>query len=257
MSERPLRIAVLLPATGLIDGEICDIAEERGAQALIFKVAPPFVADAADADAVARMTQGMGSPSLLARIAGQAADVAADAVVWACTSGSFLGPADGRSTQAQAMSQALGGVPATTTSLAFLDGLAEHGLRHVAVVTPYHAQIGGKFARYLADHGYMVDGEAHAGCGSDEEVGRLTYADLAPLAHRAVRPGTQALAIPCTGLRRQDIVDRLQKELGMPVLLANEVTMNHAVKLARNHARMTGYPVEPKAAQYLHEADQL
>jgi hypothetical protein len=90
-TERSVRIAVLFPSTGLIDGELCDIAEERGAQVLIYKVSPEIVAAPNNPGAVSRMTQEMGSPQLLAEVARQAASVKPDVVVWACTSGSFLG----------------------------------------------------------------------------------------------------------------------------------------------------------------------
>ena len=61
-----LRIALLIPSTGLIDGEMCDIAEERGAEALIFRVVPGAVADPRDPSAVADMVLEMGHPEQLA-----------------------------------------------------------------------------------------------------------------------------------------------------------------------------------------------
>jgi maleate cis-trans isomerase len=115
---RRMRIAVLFPSTGLIDGELCDMAEERGASALIYKVAPQAIAPAEDPQAVAAMVTDMGAPATLAAVARTAAAVSPDVVVWACTSGSFLGAGRRGLEQATAMSEALGGVPATTTSLA-------------------------------------------------------------------------------------------------------------------------------------------
>jgi maleate cis-trans isomerase len=233
MSGKRIRIAILFPSTGLVDGELCDMAEERNADALIFKVAPRQVAAADDADAVAAMTIEMGAPELLAAVARQAIDTSPDVLVWACTSGSFLGEGTATRTQAQAMSAAAGGVPATTTSLAILDALNTHGVRHVAAITPYHADIGRKFVAFLEQNGFVVDGEAHAGCGSDAEVGALDLAALVPLVGQAVAATTQAIVIPCTALRRQSLERDLRQAFGIPVILANAATLDHAVKLAQ------------------------
>jgi maleate cis-trans isomerase len=233
MSDRPVRIAVLFPSTGLIDGEICDLAEARGAEALIFKVSPKGIPDSADVGGVAAMTQEMGTPDLLAKVAAQARDVDPDVVVWACTSGSFLGIDARRTSQVDAMSGALGGIPATTTSLAIVAALRRKSIKHVAAVTPYHALIGHKFVGYLRDNGFVVDGEAHAGCGSDSEVGALSLDDLVPLVRMAVRPTTQAIAIPCTALRQQNLELELARMFDVAVILANAATLDEAVRIAR------------------------
>lgn len=209
------------------------MAAERGAEALIFKVAPSMIAVSSDPAAVAAMTQEMGSPSLLAAVAAQALDVAPDVVAWACTSGSFLGDAGRKVSQAAAMSAALGGTPATTTSLAIVDWLEARGIRHVAAVTPYHPEIGMKFVDFLHANGFVVDAHAHAGCGSDAEVGALTLQDLAPLIRSAIRSTSDAVVIPCTALRRQDIEQRVLDDFGLSCILANAATLDHAVKLAR------------------------
>jgi len=233
MSDRPVRIAVLFPSTGLVDGEICDLAEARGAEALIFKVSPKGVPDPADVGGVAAMTQEMGAPDLLATVAAQARDVDPDVVVWACTSGSFLGLDSRRTSQVDAMSGALGGIPATTTSLAIVAALRRKSVNHVAAVTPYHAPIGHRFVGYLRENGFVVDGEAHAGCGSDSEVGALGLDDLVPLVRMAVRPTTQAVAIPCTALRQQNLELELARMFGVAVILANAATLDEAVLIAR------------------------
>jgi maleate cis-trans isomerase len=231
---KPVRIAVLFPSTGLIDGELCDMAEERGAEALIYKVAPSAVASADDPVAVSGMTQEMGAPELLARVAATARDASPDVVVWACTSGSFLVEGGSGAAQASAMSQAAGGVPASTTSLAMLESLRRRSARHVAVVTPYHEAIGKKFVEFLLSNGFEIDGDAHAGCGSDAEVGELTLERLEPLVRAAVGRQSEAIAIPCTAVRRQTLVADLESKFGVPVILANDATLDHAVIIARN-----------------------
>jgi len=231
---RRMRIAVLFPSTGLIDGELCEMAEERGASALIYKVAPQAIAAAADPQAVAAMVTDMGAPATLAAVARTAAAVSPNVVVWACTSGSFLGAGRRGLEQATAMSEALGGVPATTTSLAITWTLRTRAIRRVAVVTPYHREIGSRFVQYLRDQGFEPGEATHAGCGSDEAVGALTLDELMPLARAAVRPDSEALVIPCTALRRQSLETDLGKIFQIPVVLANSATLDHCVQPARS-----------------------
>lgn len=233
---RPIRIAVLFPSTGLVDGEICDMAEERGANALLFKVAPSKTAQSDDPSSVASMTQEMGAPDLLARVSAEASVVEPDVIVWACTSGSFLVEGGTGTLQADAMSAAAGRIPATTTSLAIVAKLRALDVSRVAVVTPYHAAIGHKFVAFLIANGFAVDGEAHAGCGSDLEVGALMLADLEPLVRSAVAETTQAIVIPCTALRRQSLESSLHRTFGVPVILANAATLDHAVQLGRRES---------------------
>ena len=245
MNGRRLRIALLIPSTGLIDGEMCDIAEERGAEALIFRVVPGAVADPRDPSAVADMVLDMGHPDQLAAVAARAVDVAPDVIAWACTSGSFLGAGDASARQVTAMTESAGGIPATTTSIAMLDALRRRSATRVSVVTPYHPEIGSRFAHYLRAHGIDVAGEAHAGCGSDAEVGRLAFDDLAPLADDARGDRIDALAIPCTGLRRRNLEERLGERMGCPAILANIATVECAVALAS--ASLAPRPDSPPA----------
>ena len=133
------------------------------------------------------------------------------------------------------MTASAGGIPATTTSLAMLHALRRRSATRVSVVTPYHPEIDGRFARYLRAHGVDVAGEAHAGCGSDAEVGRLAFDDLAPLADDARGDRIDALAIPCTGSGAAISRERLGERMDCPVILANIATVDCAVELASAH----------------------
>jgi maleate cis-trans isomerase len=237
MSARPTRIAYLFPVFGLIDGDICRIAEELGAEALIFRVPPgeesidpeSFVGDP---QTTITATIGLGNPATLARIAAEATVVHPDVVAWGCTSGSFLADAGTLGSQASAMSDAAG-VPATTTSLAILHGLAKRGIDKVCVVTPYVPEMGEPFIAYLRRHGIDVLGHAHCGRANDEQIGQLTAADIIPLARSCWNDEARALIIPCTAVRRGDIEQTVTSEFGVPTILANRATLEHCVDLAR------------------------
>lgn len=227
------RIAVLVPSTFLLDGEICEMAARRGAEAHLFRVHPESVANPRDSDAVARMVEDMGSVESLSKAAAQTADVAPHAIVWACTSGSFLGDGNYGERQARALSRFGGNIPATTTSLAIVAALTRIEARKLLVLTPYHAEIGVKFVNFLEKSGFSAVGHSHAGKGSDGEVGVLRLEDFLTLARSAGESPCDTIVIPCTAVRDRGMSAELSRELRLPVVTANAATMDLAVQLAR------------------------
>ena len=229
-----IRIAALVPSTYLIDGELCALAAQRGASAHVFRVAPKVVAAADDADAVADMAAEMGAPDILAAVAATAADIDPHVVIWACTSGSFIADGAPADTQAAAMSKALDGIAATSTSLAMVNSIRRAAPRRLAVVTPYHQSIGIQFVQYLEQCGIPVESHAHVGCGSDAEVSGLGPSDLIRVAKGVLRGNFDAVAIPCTALRRAGVSEAFRVEFGAESILANESTLDEAIRLVAN-----------------------
>lgn len=233
------RIAVLFPPYGVIHNELCRLAGERGAEAVIFRVpagdAPvdpeSFVGDP---DANVRALRTMGGLDTLRRVAAETTTVDPDVVAWACTSGSFIGDGHTLVHQIDVMREAAG-VPATTTSVAIIHALRRRNLARLCVLTPYVRQVGEPFIGFLQSHGFEVLSHGHAGRITDEEIGLLTAGDFAPLVEAVWRPGAEAIVIPCTAVRVGAIAEGLGAACGVPVILANPATLDHAVELARNN----------------------
>ena len=78
-----------------------------------------------------------------------------DAVMWACTSGSFVCGLDGARDQARRLS-AVSGVPASSTSLAFVAALEALGIDRVAVGATYPDDVDERFRTFLEDAGVQV-----------------------------------------------------------------------------------------------------
>lgn len=230
------RIAVLFPPYGLIHNELCRLAGERGAEAVIFRVSAgdtpvdpeSFVGNP---DANLRTLRTMGALDTLHRVAAEATTVNPDVVAWACTSGSFIGDGHTLDHQVDVMREAAG-VPATTTSVAIVHALRRRNLARLCVLTPYVREVGEPFIGFLQSHGFEVLAHGHAGRNHDEEIGMLTLDDFAPLVEAVWRPGTEAIVIPCTAVRVGTIAEGLGAAYRVPVILANPATLDHAVELA-------------------------
>jgi maleate cis-trans isomerase len=181
----------------------------------------------------------LGSPAKLAQGAALLAPRRPAAVVWACTSGSFVVGPGGAADQVDRLA-AEAGVPASSTSFAFVHALAALGCRRVAVAASYPRDIAELFADFIAAHGVTVAAMGDAGIPTAAEVGRLTRSQIRDLALGNDVPGTDALLIPDTAMHTIAQVDELERLLGKPVLTANAVTVWEGLRIAGIARRTTG-----------------
>ncbi|MEU9557085.1 maleate cis-trans isomerase family protein [Streptomyces fumanus] len=155
----------------------------------------------------------------------------AEAVVWATTSGSFAHGWDGAQEQVRSLA-ATAGMPASSTSFGFTHAARELGVRRVAVGATYPERATRLFTDFLAAAGLEVTGAHSAGIGTAAEAGAWGEAELLALARAADSPAAEALLLPGTALRTVAHLPVLEKELGKPVLTANQVTVWEALRLA-------------------------
>ncbi|MGH3626970.1 MAG: maleate cis-trans isomerase, partial [Sciscionella sp.] len=126
----------------------------------------------------------LGSPHRLAQGAAQLRVHRPDAVLWACTSGSFVYGPEGAQRQLDALAEAAG-VPASSTSFAFLHAIKALGLHRVAIAASYPAEVAALFADFLAAGGIEVLGLSSAGITTAAAVGALNEDEVIsfPLEH--------------------------------------------------------------------------
>src|SRR5262245_58765905 len=113
-----------------------------------------------------------GRDDRLADGAAALAPYSPDAVVWACTSGSFVYGWEGAHAQAAALERAAG-VPASSTSLAFVRAARSLGVRRVAIVATYPDDVTALFTRFLGDAGFEVVRATSHDIYTAAEVGTL------------------------------------------------------------------------------------
>lgn len=177
----------------------------------------------------------LGSPEKLAAGAAELEERVSpeplDAVMWACTSGSFVYGLEGVHRQAEQLAE-VAGVPAASTSQAFVAALDSLGIYRVAVAASYPEEVAGLFADFLAASGVEVAAMGSAGIATAAEVGTLDGDRVIDLAIRHDAPAAGALLIPDTALHTLEVIPALEARLGKPVLTANQVTIWHGLQLA-------------------------
>ncbi|HSX97403.1 MAG TPA: decarboxylase, partial [Streptomyces sp.] len=173
----------------------------------------------------------MGAPERLAAGCEALRLSGAEAVVWACTSGSFVHGHEGANEQVRALARAAG-LPASSTSFAFAHAAREIGATRVTVAATYPDDVARLFVDFLAAAGIEVLSVRGAGIVTAAEVGTWGLDEILALAHAADHPDAEALLLPDTALHTASHIPTLEKELGKPVLTANQVTVWEALRLA-------------------------
>lgn len=172
----------------------------------------------------------LGSPERLAEGVRLLGPHEPGAVVWACTSGSFVYGPQGAAEQVAGLSER-SGTPASSTSFAFVNAVTALGVSKVAVAASYPRDIAELFVAFLAAHGIEVVAMGEAGIDTAAEVGRLTAERVDELAEANDHPEAEALLIPDTAMHTIAHVERLESRLDKAVLTANQVTVWEGLRL--------------------------
>jgi maleate cis-trans isomerase len=161
------------------------------------------------------------------------------AVVWACTSGSFAFGWAGAHEQAARLAAAAG-IPASSTSLAFVNAVHALGCSSVTVVATYPEDVARLFAAFLESGGIRVTGLRSHGIVKAAEVGTVPGRDVLAIATAGDVPDAEALLLPDTALHTIAYLDALERAVGKPVLTANQVSAWEGLRLAGHRSAHPG-----------------
>lgn len=145
-----------------------------------------------------------------------------EVVAYGCTSGSFVNGAGGEQGLVDVMCDA-GADRAVTTSGALVRALRVLGVQQVALATPYVQSVTDRLVGFLGEHGLRV--VTSAGLGLSGQIWKTSYQQVVEIVRSLDRPEAEAMVISCTNLPTYEIIAPLERELGKPVLSANQVTV--------------------------------
>jgi maleate cis-trans isomerase len=163
-----------------------------------------------------------------------------DAVMWACTSASFIVGRRGAERQAEAIAE-VATVPASSTSLAFARALSTFGHTRVSVLAPYPEAASRAFVAFLREWGIEVDGFLWLDALNGFDSALIPAEAILQAARETDRSTAEALVIPDTALATMSIVDELERVLGKTVLTANQVTIWEGLRLAGSSLTVAGH----------------
>ncbi|MDN5852585.1 MAG: maleate cis-trans isomerase, partial [Actinomycetia bacterium] len=141
----------------------------------------------------------LGSAPRLAEGARALVDHRPDAVMWACTSGSFVFGSDGAREQADGVAVELG-VPVSSTSIAFVDAIRHLGLSRVAVAASYPEDVATHFVDFIRKGGADVLTMRSNDIVTAAEVGTLGKDAVISMIEAADVPDAEAVLVPDTAM---------------------------------------------------------
>lgn len=157
-----------------------------------------------------------------------------DVVVLGATAPSFIKGLGYDREMCQRIERACG-KPATTTSTGLIEGLHELGVTRLSLGSAYDDKVNAICAAFLRSNGFEVVALDGLGLVDNLVVGRLGVETADAMAHRIDRPESEAIVLACTNWRTMDAIDRLERELGKPVVTTTQVSIWAAL-------RTIGYP---------------
>ncbi len=152
-----------------------------------------------------------------------------EVVAFGCASASFVDGPAGEARVRDAIAAA-GIADVTTPSGALVEELHRIGARRVGLGTPYEADLGAALAAFLEASGFVPVSLVNLAYTAEEDVINAGAEVVSDLARRAMRPDADAVFLACTNLPTVPLLSSLGRDLGVPVLSANQVLMDVSVR---------------------------
>lgn len=171
-----------------------------------------------------------------------AATTRCHAMAMCCTAGSFIGGYGYDQELIRIMQEANGGLPTTTASTSIYEACRHLGIKRIAMATPYEEETAKIEQKFMEDNGLEIVDLVWC----PNRAGYETYADFPPekvveIAKRADKPEAEAVFVSCVDLHVVGIIQKLEQDLGKPVISSNQACFWHTLRLAGVKEKIEGY----------------
>jgi len=163
-----------------------------------------------------------------------------DVIVLGATAPSFL-KGLGYDRELIARIEAATGKRATTTSTALIEALRHLGVSRVVLGAAYDDRVNAIAQAFLEANGIEVLAAQGLGMVDNLAVGRLGSDSAYELARRIDRPDAEAIVLACTNWKTMDVIERLERELGKPVISTTQASLWAALKMIGRIEGVAGY----------------
>jgi len=168
------------------------------------------------------------------------ADAEVNVIGYGCTSGSLLKGKDHGGEIERKITEKTG-IPSVATAKAVIEALTELRIKKLCVATPYIEEINELEKKFLEQNEIDVLRTKGLGIAQNREVGSKNPSIAYELAREVYVPEAQGIFISCTNFRTIEVIDKLEKELGVPVISSNTATFWAMTKRASAKRKLKGY----------------
>jgi maleate isomerase len=168
------------------------------------------------------------------------ADAEVDCIVFAATAPT-LARGKGYDRELIRRMEDASGRPATTAATAFVEALDRIGVKRIAIGAPWSRTMDAPMVAFMQAHGFDVVHSEVVGFVASIELGRAGPETAYDLARRADRPDAEAIIMPGGNWSSMPMVERLENDLGKPVLVNNAVSLWAGLRLLGHASGLAGY----------------
>jgi maleate isomerase len=168
------------------------------------------------------------------------ADAGVDVIGHGCTSGSLLKGKD-HGGEIERKIEEKTGIPAVATAKAVIEALGELRIKKLCVATPYIEEINELEKSFLEQNEIDVLIIKGLGIVQNREVGSKNPSIAYNLAKEIYVSEAEGVFISCTNFRTIEVIDKLEKELGVPVVSSNTATLWAMMMKAGTVRKLEGY----------------
>ena len=152
-----------------------------------------------------------------------------DVLAYGCTTGSLVnGPGYDEEIETRLTDAA--GVPAVATAASIKRAFDALGLESLAITTPYVESLNEREEEFLESAGYDVVGIDGLEIEPNVEIGAQRPETAYQRAKAADSSAADGVFISCTNYRTFDIIERLEADIGKPVVTSNQATLWDALR---------------------------
>jgi maleate cis-trans isomerase len=222
-----VRLGIIYPGGAQAEEEYYEFAEEHGNLSIFLVISRIPEGGGHDINALLETAR----IEHLTEAAQRLVKLKPDAVLWACTSGSFVVGRTGAEQQIRAIEEMVH-APASSTSLAFVQALEHLKIKQVAIAATYPSEASEAFKNFLAEFGIVSLKVRFSGAPSGYDASKIPPNKIMELARSADVPTAEAILLPDTALHSLGFIQPLEELLRKPVLTANQVTLWQGLRLA-------------------------
>jgi maleate isomerase len=137
--------------------------------------------------------------------------------------------------------EAATGKRATTTSTALIEAIRHLNVSRVVLGSAYDDRVNAIARSFLEASGVTVLDAKGLGVVDNLVVGRLGTETAYDLARKVDRADAEAIVLACTNWKTMDVIDRLEQELGKPVVSTTQASIWAALSMIGGIDGVPGY----------------
>ncbi len=161
-----------------------------------------------------------------------------DCVVYGCTSGTIV---SGYDNIKKKINLAKPNTLVTTPSTAALNALKKKNIKKISIVTPYIKSVNDDVVIFFKDNNFEITSNTYFDIESDIDIGRVDQDKLFEILSKIDHKDAEALFVSCTSLPVLNIIEKLEKKLGITVLSSNQALIWETLEYININNSIKGY----------------